>query len=114
MENKVDQRFRSTWLLQNSIIWKSEFYHSTKNLGLKQKNTNSPFLYEINLYIATFISVDTFQVEEIKLLKLSVALIYFLSIGLKEQIKSCATHLSGSRQRQARFSSSNNGTKDGT
>ena len=46
--------------------------------------------------------------EKIKLLKLWVALVYFLSIGFNEQIKSCATHLLGSRQRQARLSLSYN------
>ena len=44
------------------------------------------------------------RVKEIKLLSLWVALIYFLSIGFNEQIKSCATHLSGSRQRQQGYS----------
>ena len=46
-----------------------------------------------------------------KILKLSVPLIYFLSIGFNEQIKSCATHLLGSRQRQGYPFLSNKETK---
>ena len=48
-----------------------------------------------------------FQVKEIKLSSVDIFLIHWV----EEQIKSCATHLSGSRQSEARLSSSNNGTK---